>query len=515
MEPLATAAGLCQSIIDWVKQVKELKQQCEAVRDQAETLLPLLEKYTDELRGSASRLAAHDSRWVTSLVAALTGAQDAVKCCAQNPIQAKLRAGKYLGSLNDALQAIRDAMQAVSLSHAAVSAQARNELREMDDSLDDLKALMVSAMSRHESQAEAFKQEMKEALLDQNKTLLEAIAKRERIDGGAEALRRQMADMEAHYRWELETVKSSAEKYNLEAVLELSKLALGGETECPSDLKCPISQELMDDPVMFVQSGNTYERKKIMHWHVDHPRHDPLTGVTYDRATLAPNLSVKRLITEWRENRASPFKAPASTVLPMPPPPPTPTQLAELAKADAEHASKFNDYFENLTRKNQRIAELEARAEADAAAVTKANANAERAVKAKADAEARARADADARRKAEAEAAEARSAREKAVAEERGRSLPSTTRPLDAAALNLAELEARGWTALNLECKRRGLPDRGSLWELSCRLKIAALEARGWKALNLECKRRGLPDRGPTRDLARRLKEAASATSEA
>ena len=46
-------------------------------------------------------------------------------------------------------------------------------------------------------------------------------------------------------------------------------------------------------------------------------------------------------------------------------------------------------------------------------------------------------------------------------------------------------------------------------------LDLAALEARGWKALNLECKRRGLPDRGPTRDLARRLKEAASATSEA
>ena len=46
-------------------------------------------------------------------------------------------------------------------------------------------------------------------------------------------------------------------------------------------------------------------------------------------------------------------------------------------------------------------------------------------------------------------------------------------------------------------------------------IDLAALEARGWMALNLECKRRGLPDRGLTRDLARRLKEAASATSEA
>ena len=79
MDALSTAAGLCQSIIDWVEQVKALKQQCKAVRDQVETLLPLLKKYTDELRSSASGLAAHDRRWVTSLVAALTGAQDARK----------------------------------------------------------------------------------------------------------------------------------------------------------------------------------------------------------------------------------------------------------------------------------------------------------------------------------------------------------------------------------------------------------------------------------------------------
>ena len=148
-------------------------------------------------------------------------------------------------------------MQAVSLSHAAVSAQARNELSEMDDSLEDLKTMMASAISRHESQSEALKQEMKAALCDQTKTLLEAIANRECIDGGAEALRRQMADMEAHHKRELTTVKDSAEKATLEAVLELSKLALGGATDCPSDFKCPISLELMDDPVILMQSGNT------------------------------------------------------------------------------------------------------------------------------------------------------------------------------------------------------------------------------------------------------------------
>ena len=74
MEALLTAAGLCQSIIDCVQRVKTLKPQCKAVRGQVETLLPLLEKYADELRGNASGFADHDARWVTNLVVALARA---------------------------------------------------------------------------------------------------------------------------------------------------------------------------------------------------------------------------------------------------------------------------------------------------------------------------------------------------------------------------------------------------------------------------------------------------------
>jgi len=67
------------------------------------------------------------------------------------------------------------------------------------------------------------------------------------------------------------------------------KLALGGAADCPSDFKCPISLEIMVDPVMLTQSGNTYERKMIMHWLAEHPRIDPLSGGTFEgEAKLAP-----------------------------------------------------------------------------------------------------------------------------------------------------------------------------------------------------------------------------------
>ena len=48
------------------------------------------------------------------------------------------------------------------------------------------------------------------------------------------------------------------------------------------------------------------------------PRLDPLTGGTFEgEATLAPNHTVKRLITEWRDSHAS-SREPARTVLPRP-----------------------------------------------------------------------------------------------------------------------------------------------------------------------------------------------------
>ena len=78
MDALGAAGVLCQSIITWAEKVKALKPQCKAVRGQVETLLPLLEKYADELGGNASGFADHDARWVTNLVVALTGAEDAV-----------------------------------------------------------------------------------------------------------------------------------------------------------------------------------------------------------------------------------------------------------------------------------------------------------------------------------------------------------------------------------------------------------------------------------------------------
>lgn len=50
------------------------------------------------------------------------------------------------------------------------------------------------------------------------------------------------------------------------------------DTDMPSDLLCPISYQLFEDPVMLVESGHTYERRSIEEWLVRGNRKDPLSG---------------------------------------------------------------------------------------------------------------------------------------------------------------------------------------------------------------------------------------------
>ena len=51
-----------------------------------------------------------------------------------------------------------------------------------------------------------------------------------------------------------------------------------GRNPVPHEFVCPITQEIMDDPVVVVASGQTYERREITTWFRTHTS-DPCTGV--------------------------------------------------------------------------------------------------------------------------------------------------------------------------------------------------------------------------------------------
>ncbi|KAK9168680.1 hypothetical protein Syun_000820 [Stephania yunnanensis] len=69
----------------------------------------------------------------------------------------------------------------------------------------------------------------------------------------------------------------------------------------PDDFRCPISLELMKDPVI-VSTGQTYERSCIQKWLDAGHRTCPKTQQTLLHNALTPNYVLKSLISQWCEN---------------------------------------------------------------------------------------------------------------------------------------------------------------------------------------------------------------------
>ncbi|XP_051131307.1 U-box domain-containing protein 16 isoform X2 [Andrographis paniculata] len=71
-----------------------------------------------------------------------------------------------------------------------------------------------------------------------------------------------------------------------------------GEVSFPSDFRCPISLDLMRDPVV-VSTGQTYDRSSINLWIESGHATCPKTGQTLAHTQLIPNLALKNLIGMW------------------------------------------------------------------------------------------------------------------------------------------------------------------------------------------------------------------------
>lgn len=73
------------------------------------------------------------------------------------------------------------------------------------------------------------------------------------------------------------------------------------EADFPYSFKCPISHEVMEDPV-FLCDGHTYDRKSIEQW-LRQQHTSPCTGRAVANTTLTPNYALRNAIDEFRQAR--------------------------------------------------------------------------------------------------------------------------------------------------------------------------------------------------------------------
>lgn len=76
--------------------------------------------------------------------------------------------------------------------------------------------------------------------------------------------------------------------------------SLADDDDVPDGFLCPITLSLMENPVILVDSGQTYEKESITQW-LQSNKVDPITKIPISNMQLVPNYSLKRAITEWKE----------------------------------------------------------------------------------------------------------------------------------------------------------------------------------------------------------------------
>ena len=66
----------------------------------------------------------------------------------------------------------------------------------------------------------------------------------------------------------------------------------------PAHFSCPVSMELMVDPVMVV-TGHTYDRSCIQRWLESGNKTCPVTGIKLRSLELTPNFALRMAIQDW------------------------------------------------------------------------------------------------------------------------------------------------------------------------------------------------------------------------
>eukprot|EP00404_Azadinium_spinosum_P021810 CAMPEP_0180618628 /NCGR_PEP_ID=MMETSP1037_2-20121125/33671_1 /TAXON_ID=632150 /ORGANISM="Azadinium spinosum, Strain 3D9" /LENGTH=471 /DNA_ID=CAMNT_0022638659 /DNA_START=29 /DNA_END=1441 /DNA_ORIENTATION=+ len=74
------------------------------------------------------------------------------------------------------------------------------------------------------------------------------------------------------------------------------------EVQVPADFICPITQELLVEPVS-TEDGQTYEREAIARWFQEGRVSSPVTGLSLSSRTLTPNVALKKAIATFVTER--------------------------------------------------------------------------------------------------------------------------------------------------------------------------------------------------------------------
>lgn len=332
---------LVQSLIDTVNEISTISDYRGTVKKQYCNLarrLKLLTPMFEEIKESKEAIPEETSKALVSLKEALASAKELLRFGSEgSKIYLVLERGEIMTKFYEVTAQLEQALSAISYENLDISDEVKEQVE-----------LVLSQFRRAKGRVDAPDVELYEELLSlYNKNndvttdpaVLRRLAEKLQLMGIADLTQESLAlhEMVASTGGDpgetiekmsmlLKKIKDfvQTENPNLDAPLKEKNPgpSQGGQASSdrnhkapviPDDFRCPISLELMKDPVI-VSTGQTYERSCIEKWLEAGHRTCPKTQQTLTSTAVTPNYVLRSLIAQWCEaNGIEPPKRPSSS----------------------------------------------------------------------------------------------------------------------------------------------------------------------------------------------------------
>lgn len=332
---------LVQSLIDTVNEVSTISDYRGTVKKQYCNLarrLKLLTPMFEEIKESKEAIPEETAKALVSLKEALASAKELLRFGSEgSKIYLVLERGEIMTKFYEVTAQLEQALSAISYENLDISDEVKEQVE-----------LVLSQFRRAKGRVDAPDVELYEELFSlYNKNndvttdpaVLRRLAEKLQLMGIADLTQESLAlhEMVASTGGDpgetiekmsmlLKKIKDfvQTENPNLDVPLKEKNPgpSQGGQASSdrnhkapviPDDFRCPISLELMKDPVI-VSTGQTYERSCIEKWLEAGHRTCPKTQQTLTSTAVTPNYVLRSLIAQWCEaNGIEPPKRPSSS----------------------------------------------------------------------------------------------------------------------------------------------------------------------------------------------------------
>ena len=300
MDPLS----LIGNIIQLISAVDKMKTNVVSFRAEAETFCSLLDVVRSILQdvqtvlkrkdGMGGRFHEHQSK----LHVPLRGIYDSVSkgrnildmCRQKTRLQVYIFSEDYLRELRVAANYISNNLQTLQAVGIVLQVDTSDKIRK----ISNIVAEFNSKIDRHHNKLKEIIAS-KDDSADRRFKELELLMRMALVANGKD-LREQARDI-AENADELRTVKVDVEGAMLKWVLNASHI--------PESIICPISLAVMEDPVIVVESGITYDHKSLCSSLLEHPDLEPVTRQRYDvMITYTFNIAIRQILMNQFSDRA-------------------------------------------------------------------------------------------------------------------------------------------------------------------------------------------------------------------